>query len=309
MAALALIAMLGVQLIAYPGAALADAPVLGVAPLEHPIPNVSLGLARLLSEEMAASGYLRMVGVGEVAAALEQAGAGQGARQLPGDADLSFLADVVDYLLVGEVVAFTIADRDRLVDLGDDLADLARLTGTGSVVAHVALSLRLVRVSDGVELKRLQVVGVESRSGTRMKEISAGWMGSVDFASAEFSETMIGHATFKAVGQVLWELYDLFPLVGEVLALSGDTVVIDLDERSGLRLGDELLVLRPVAISNSAGEVVWEDAERLGSVRVVAFQPGRCLCLILDGAGSIAEGDQVRPLIMRYILPVKADVN
>jgi hypothetical protein len=42
-------------------------------------------------------------------------------------------------------------------------------------------------------------------------------------------------------------------------------------------------------------------------VQVVAFQPGRCLCLILDGAGRIAEGDEARPLVMRYTLPAVTD--
>jgi hypothetical protein len=53
--------------------------------------------------------------------------------------------------------------------------------------------------------------------------------------------------------------------------------------------------------------VVWEDEQRIGSALVVEFQPGRCLCLVLDGHGSIREGDVARPLVEHLVLPDEAD--
>jgi len=290
-------------LIALAGPAAAASATIGVALLGYEIPHVGEGLARILAGEIALSGYLRVVGVDEVKRAMEQAGAEGSAGLALAGADWQQLSDVADYLLTGEVVSFTVSDRDQVMDLGQDLNDLSRLLGTGSELAHVALSLKLLRTADGAEVDHWQVEGYESREGLRLGRISTGWAASVDFTTTDFSETMIGHAAYKAIGSLLVKLYERLPLRGEVLAVSGDSVVVDLDESYGLELGDELSIVRVAGIENGKGVLVWEDAERVGSVQVVAFQPERCLCLILDGAGRIAEGDEARPLIMRYTLP------
>lgn len=294
-------------IVANASAAAAATSRVGVAPLDYQIPNVGSGLARLLASEIAFSGYLDVVSVDQVAQRL----AAQGDRQLAyldiGSEQLEAVQEIADYLLVGAVVSFTVSDRDQVSDLGQDLNDLSRLLGTGGEVAHVALNLRLLRTSDGVELGSWYVEGIESRNGLRTGAISTGWAASIDFGTSEFSETMIGHAAYKAIGDVLMRLFEQLPLRGKVLAVSGDAVVIDLDSNCGLRIGDELTIVRVTAISDSVGLAVWQDAERVGSVQVTDFQPERCLCLILDGAGLIAEGDEARPLVVRYTLPAVAD--
>jgi len=276
-------------------AAWAGQPVIAVAPINHESPSVRDGLAELLVAEIAASGYLRSIAVDEAVVS--------DIAQLPA------LIDVADYVLFGEVAAFNVSDRDQKMDLGSEFADLSRMMGTGGDVAHVVLNLRLVEVATVTEVKRWQAEGVESRDGLRQDSLHTGWLGSVDFTAAEFSETMIGHATLKAIGNALWELYQWLPLRGMVLAVSGDAVVVNLDENNGLAVGDELTIVRVREIVNSSGEVAWRDAERLGSVQVLEFQPGRALCLVLDGAGLIAEGDEVRPVVASYTLPMESDVK
>jgi curli biogenesis system outer membrane secretion channel CsgG len=302
-----LILLLGLAgLIGLTPAAEAAAPRIGIAPLAYEIPHVGEGLARVLASEVSTCGYLHVVGVDEISAALEQAGQQESLiGELPAD-QLAALSGLADYLVVGEVVSFTVGDRDQVMDLGKDLNDLSRLLGTGSEIAHVALNLRLLRTRDGAEVDRWLVEGYESRSGLRSGRISTGWAASVDFGTVEFSETMIGHAAYKAVAQFLVHLYDRLALRGTVLAVSGDSVVIDLDDTYGLLAGDELTIVHVKDITDSEGNVVWEDAERVGSVQVVEFQPERCLCLILDGGGRIAEGDEARPLVIRYWLPAVA---
>lgn len=292
-----------VWLIALTPAAEAAASRIGVAPLEYEIPHVGEGLARVLASEISMCGYLHVVGVDEVARAMRRAGLDAGVPDDVTADQLAPVADLTDYLVVGEVVSFTVGDRDQVMDLGKDLNDLSRLLGTGSEIAQVALSLRLLRTADGAEVDHWLVEGYESRAGLRTGRISTGWAASVDFGTAEFSETMIGHAAYKAITDFLVRLYDRLPLRGTVLAVTGDSVVIDLDDTYGLQAGDELTIVRVNDITDSGGNSVWEDAERVGGVQVVEFQPGRCLCLILDGGGKIAEGDEARPLILRYLLP------
>ena len=217
-------------------------------------------------------------------------------------------AGYTDYMLVGEITAFAISDKDQAIDLSDELNDLGRLVGQGSESAHIAMDISLISTADGEALAHWLIEGIESRDGIRMKTLTYGWMGAVDVKSDEFRETMIGHATYKALGNVILNLYELFPVEGEVLAVSGDAVVLNIDGTSGLEIGDEITIVHRRVITNSDGVVAWKDDEPVGRVEVIEFQPGRCLCMVLEGSGGITEGDIAIPVISRMILPQYADV-
>lgn len=281
-------------------------PTIGIAPLYHEIPNVGRGVSRLLISECSA-GHLQIIGAQHVAGLLEEHGLRAGDLLAADPEIVRQLSASMDYLVAGEVVAFVLAGKDHPVSLGDELSDLGRLLGSGNDVAHVALEISLYRTADGMEAGHWLVEGVESREGTRLKALTIGWAGSVDFLSDEFRETMMGHATYKAAGQVLYRLFGEFPLEGEIIGVSGDAVVVDLDTGDGIEIGDELLVVTRSYIRNSAGEEVWNDDRPVGSVEVVEIKAGRCLCLVLDGAGMIAEGDIAVPLTARYVLPQITD--
>ncbi|MBN2083086.1 hypothetical protein JW859_12880 [bacterium] len=287
--------------------ALAARPVVGVAPFAAEIPNVGRGIARLFAQEISLSGVGEALGVAEVEALLKDAAVEYDALVGLSEDQLALLNEHCDYLVVGEVVAFAVSDRDQVVDLSDDLNDLSRMLGTGSNVAYVSLSLRLIETEGGQELAQWLLDGRESREGTRQDRISSGWAASIDFTSTDFSETMIGHATYKVLGAAIYQLTEQLPLQGLVLAVNGEALVVDLDETCGLEPGDELTILRDNGIANAEGLVVWHDYERIGSAEVVEFQPGRCLCAILDGLGLISEGDLARPVVLRYSLPVGVD--
>jgi hypothetical protein len=140
---------------------------------------------------------------------------------------------------------------------------------------------------------RFTAEGLESRHGVSVKPVRLGWLGTVNFEGDEFRQSMLGRAAYKALGEVLNELYDRFPLMGSVLYAGGSSLVLDIGQDSGLRLGDELNVYRMQALADDSGKPVWTDEERVGSARVVEFQDGRALCLVLDGQESITAGDIV----------------
>lgn len=283
-------------------------PTVGITPFLATIPNVGRGISSILTVE-ASAGHLQIIGAQRITAVLEEVELTPRDLLTPSTEDLAQLKDTMDYLLAGEVIAFTIADKDHTADLSDEFNDLSRMMGEGGIVAHVALEMRLLRTADGVELGRWTVEGLESREGTRMKTLTMGWAGSTDFLTDEFRETMIGHATYKAIGQVLYRLFAHFPLEGSIIGISGDAMVVDFDDTDGLAIGDELTIIRRSAIHNSQGEAVWVDDQAIGSAEVVEFQPGRCLCLILEGAGMIAEGDIAIPLTAHYTLPEYTDIG
>lgn len=283
--------------------------LLGVAPLSHEIPNVGREISELIAAELNFSGYLQAVEPQVVTGSLghQDINIADLPKLLP--EELTKLETGFDYLLIGEVLDFSISDRDQWLDLGDQFNDLSRLLGRGSEVAHVAIRIRLVDMASGQDIHTWQVEGFDSQEGLRMKRVTAGWSGSVDMNSTDFTETMIGHATQKLIGTLLLDLYSLFPLQGTVMGMSGDMAVINLGSNCGLEYGDELTTFRVEHITNQAGEVVWESKVRTGSIQIKEFQSDRSLCLILDGAFTLSEGDIVVPLVTRLTLPAAAETD
>jgi curli biogenesis system outer membrane secretion channel CsgG len=292
-----------------PAVAHAARPTLAIAPFVHNTPNVRLGLAAAMAQELAGAGHFDVVTGETVTAALMQAGFTGKPGSSPGlDApNLAGLAGVADYLLVTQVTAFTVAEKEPTFELGRKLSDLGQRTGLGARLAQVGLDFRLIRVNDGAEILALSVEGLESRHGVAINNVSQGWLSTTKYETDEFRRTNLGRAFYKAIGQALYELYAEFPLEGTVLAIAGDSVIIDLDQRAGVQIGDEIMLLRNNPITNTAGDPVWQEQQRVGSAKVIEFQPGKALCLVADGAGQIAEGDIARPLSERLVLPLEAD--
>jgi hypothetical protein len=290
-----------------PAAALAT---LGVAPLAYNVPNIGEGLAALLSSELDASGIAAVTHPARVAAVLDNAGVEPAdyLRLLPDNiAALTASGLDLDYLLVGELTAFSIEDKDVRLDLGSQFRDLAALYGGGNQIAQVRLELRLLRLSDCTELARISAEGLESQHGTRMRTVTLGWEAGVDMQSDEFRQTMLGRAAYKAIGEAIHQLAALLLPGGSVIAVSGDSVVLDIGKQSGVELGDELTILRDASLANNLGQVVWDAEQRLGSVQVIELRPDTCLCLVLDGYGALAEGDLARPFVTRVRLPLEAN--
>jgi hypothetical protein len=294
--------------VALPRLALAAGPRVGIAPFIHEVPNIRNGLAALFTQELQGNGRMEMIAPGTVArtlydrTTLEQAFAeGLSAEQRVA------LAPEMDYVLLGKLTAFNLAGKDKLVDASPDWHDLSRRLGGDNEVAHCALEMRLVDLHTGEELLRASVEGLESKHGTRLKYLSYGWLGTVDVTTDEFRRTTLGRATYKALGALLYQLYPHFPITGKVLALSGASAVLDLDDRSGLKVGDEVAIFAAEPITSSAGEQVWTAERRVAGGKVIELKPGRTLCLLLDGAMQVKEGDLVRPLQEHWVVPAETE--
>jgi hypothetical protein len=292
-----LLFLLGWALPAY-----AQRPSIAIAPFGHTVPNIRTGLAAQLWRELNGSGRYEVADNAQVAALL--AGAQYDAAQAhPSAAQIASVAGCADYLLVVRVLAFDVVDRESLAEFNSDMRDLGALIVGQDKAAYAAFDTSLYETESGFEVARFTLEGIESKHGVRMKQLTLGWLGSVDLDSDEFRRTNIGIATYKALGEAMRGLYAHFPLHGTVLAVSGDSLVLDLDERCGLMLGDELTIVRQQSIANKAGEPVWEDELRVGSCKVVEIKTGRSLCLILDGLGAIQEGDTVKPMYESIVVP------
>ncbi len=270
-------------------------PVLGVPPLAYAVPTAGHGLADLLALCIADCGPWLSRRIEAPLIATDD-GWWEGAA-----------VEGCDYVLQGRITALCIADRDQESDLAADLGDLARALGLGGSIAQVSLDLELWSVPQRARITAWHVEAVESRKGTRLDPLTTGWLASADYGSDGFRQTMLGRATYKAIGGVLNHLIEVLPLTGQVLAVGGKTVVVDLGSSASIAVGDELVVLEAARIRAEDGEIAWWGERRIAAAQVLEVKEDRSLCLLLDADCAVTEGLSVRPVTAKYVLPAEAD--
>jgi curli biogenesis system outer membrane secretion channel CsgG len=100
---------------------------------------------------------------------------------------------------------------------------------------------------------------------------------SVEMLGSEFVDNLLGEATGKAVDLIATQLNlfaDKIPLLvlavqGLVAEVAGNTVTLNIGKKSGVKIGDQLEVLRdPPTTTGTAAPVMQPVAERIGQVTV-----------------------------------------
>lgn len=190
----------------------------------------------------------------------------------------------VDAIVVGSITQF--GRDDRQVGLGGFGRSLGRygLGGTSmrSAKAVVAVTARLVNVETGEILAVATGNGESRRSGTSL--LGAGGSGSaagggvMDMRSTNFANTILGEATRHAVEQLAEQLnanasrieVRVRPVEGLVADVSGNTLVINIGTRAGVRPGMTLTVRRVGReIKDPAtGRVIRRVEQTLGTLTI-----------------------------------------
>jgi curli biogenesis system outer membrane secretion channel CsgG len=116
------------------------------------------------------------------------------------------------------------------------------------------------------------------------------WFGSISYDSDEFMDSMIGKATLKAVDSLMSQILTEFPIQAPVLAVTPNFIILDIGSNAGIEEGMQFEVYRISAVTNSAGEVVWEDKTLIGSVEVTEVELRNCKAVVVSGS-DIQEGD------------------
>jgi hypothetical protein len=272
-----------------------------VAP--YSIRQVSEGLAELMCRQLSNTGLFsaRTVMPGAIENSVQNFSSAQRSEQHnPVDSDAR-------YQLSLEILYFDITTKDNALELGRKFNDLSRLLGGTDELAECRLHVQLRDMQTGIVLLDDEYSGRESRHGVRLGHLSAPRLREMNYLGAQFQESNLGLATYKALGDFLHDLYNNLPMEGRVLALQGDTAIVSLGDGQLVAVGDELSVLRVQSVRDSSGKVVWDESLKLATLRVLELRSDRCLCLILDGTLGIAEGDTVRPAVLRWTFPDEAD--
>jgi curli biogenesis system outer membrane secretion channel CsgG len=282
-------------------------PRIGVPKFYHQLPSVGEGIADILTRELFKCGRFDVIERSELETLLSEVDFEQSAYVESSSAAPLGRIKGVDYLLIGKITAFGVKEKEAGIGAGS----FGRNIGLGGLktekrIAYASFDIRLVEVETGRVVFADTADGEEKNSGATLIMGGSNWVAGINFGSNEFRESMIGKATYKAIGKVLLKLYEEFPLQGEVLARSGDMIVTNLSKESGLEKGAMLKVLRVNELTDDAGNVVWESTEEIGTARITEFQGMNCLAEIITGRNDIEAGMRVCPVEEAMYLPEEA---
>jgi curli biogenesis system outer membrane secretion channel CsgG len=173
--------------------------------------------------------------------------------------------------------------------------------------ANVAVTARLVDVDTAEILGVAEGKGQSSRSSTSMLGGGGHWggfgAGGVNFGSSDFQSTIIGEAVKGATDQLTTEVIaDNSKLAtrtvvveGLVAAVDSGQIVLNVGTKDGVKLGDELNVLRVThEIKDPAtGKVIRKMTSPVGVVKVTDVDDQSSVCSAVSGA-AFKVGDMVK---------------
>jgi curli biogenesis system outer membrane secretion channel CsgG len=215
----------------------------------------------------------------------------------------------VNVIIVGSVTQFGTEKKDFNVGaLAGRFGGFgAGKVGTQKGKANVAVTARAIDVNTAEILASATGKGESQRSGVLLGGLGAGsggvGGGEVNMGSSEYRETILGEATYQAVGQVSRELIGASGKIptttveirGLVADVSGDSVILNVGTSQGVQPGTTLKILRVTRVVKdpATGKVLREITEQVGQVRISEADASSSSGKIVSG-NEVKTGDLVR---------------
>jgi curli biogenesis system outer membrane secretion channel CsgG len=215
----------------------------------------------------------------------------------------------IDCIIIGSITQF--GRDDQHTNVGGGGYGLGRFglggVGTSKAKAVVGVSARMINTSTGEILVAVTGTGESTRSSTALLGGGGGWSGggggSLDMGSSNFSNTILGEAVHKAVddtGAQLDASVDKIPTVkmevsGLVADVSGNTLIINVGKKSGVHVGDKLIVSRQVRTVKdpTTGKVIKSVEDKVGEATVTEADNDSAT-VTFSGSGPAKVGDVVK---------------
>jgi curli biogenesis system outer membrane secretion channel CsgG len=215
----------------------------------------------------------------------------------------------IDCIIIGSITQF--GRDDQHTNVGGGGYGLGRFglggVGTSKAKAVVGVSARMINTATGEILVAVTGTGESTRSSTALLGGGGGWSGggggSLDMGSSNFSNTILGEAVHKAVddtGAQLDASVDKIPTVkmevnGLVADVSGSTLIINVGKKSGVHVGDKLIVSRQVRTVKdpATGKVIKSVEDKVGEATVTEADNDSAT-VTFSGSGPAKVGDVVK---------------
>ena len=214
----------------------------------------------------------------------------------------------VDMIIIGSITQFGRDDKKTTVGGGGFGLGKIGLGGVQSrnSKAVVAVTARMIDTSTAEILAVAEGNGESARGGTSLVGAGAGGGGggggAFDMSSSNFGATILGEAVHKAVdslGQQLDDKAAAMPthkieISGLVADVSGNSLVLNVGSKSGVRLGDVLQISRVVRTVKdpATGKVIKSITNKMGDAKVTEVDENSAT-VIFTGSGAAKVGDAV----------------
>jgi curli biogenesis system outer membrane secretion channel CsgG len=246
--------------------------------------DVGKGISLLLEQKLVQDGKYSVVDRNTMEKILKEQNFSNSDRVDPASAAKIGHILGVSAIIVGSVTQF--GRDDKHIGTGGGGYGLGKF-GIGAVhkndsKAVVNVTAKMVDVNTAEILAVVTGTGESTRSGLAMGGGGGGWSGggggAVDMGSSNFANTILGEAVNKAVadmGQQLDQKADTLPtqkvqFAGVVADVTGNTLVLNVGSKAGVKVGDQVTVSRKVreVKDPSTGTVIKTIVDAVGTATV-----------------------------------------
>ena len=217
----------------------------------------------------------------------------------------------VDAVIMGSITQFGRDDKNTSVG-GGALGGYGSKFGLGGVGKHnakavVGITARLVDTSTAEILAAVTGTGQSTRSGTSLIGAGGGGGnaggGAVDMSSTNFADTILGEAVHQAVDSMATQLDEKavalptrkIEINGLVADVSGNTIILNVGSKAGVKVGDTLDISRPTrTIKDPAtGKVLKTVTSKMGTATVTEVD-AESATATYNGSAPAKVGDEAK---------------
>ncbi|HET7104359.1 MAG TPA: CsgG/HfaB family protein [Terracidiphilus sp.] len=218
----------------------------------------------------------------------------------------------VDAILVGSITEFGNETNNKKIGGGGGNWHGFGMGGFGhsNSKANVAITARLVNVDTGEIIAVADGTGQSSRSSTSLLGGGGNWHGwgggNADFGSSDFQQTIIGEATKNAVDKLSSDLVGdaskvavrTVTVEGEVAAVDGGQIILNVGKKAGVKVGDQFEIQRVTRVIKDpqTGAVLRRMATTLGVVKATDVDDVSAVCAPVSGS-DFKTGDLAKTVI------------
>jgi curli biogenesis system outer membrane secretion channel CsgG len=214
----------------------------------------------------------------------------------------------VDAIIIGSITQFGRDDQHTNIG-GGGYGGYGSKLGLGGIGTHkakavVGITARLVNTTTGEILAAVTGKGESARSGTSLIGAGAGGgsggAAGLDMGSSNFGQTILGEAVQAAVSDAATQLDTAatnLPTVkvsvsGLVADVSGNTLIINVGSKTGLKVGDTLDISRQVRTVKdpATGKVLKAITDKIGTSTVTQIDQDSAT-VTFTGASPAKVGD------------------
>lgn len=212
----------------------------------------------------------------------------------------------VDTIILGSITKFGRDDKQVGGVGGGHSGWTGAIAGLGKKEskAVVSITARMVNTTTGEILAAVTGNGESSRSGLMLGGGGgtgySGGGGAFNMSSSNFAQTILGEAVTKAVNDTAGQLDDkatTLPTIkatysGLVADVSGNTLILNIGNKVGVRVGDTIAISRPIRTVKdpTTGKVIKTVTSQLGTATVTDVDADTTTCTFA-GATPPKVGD------------------